>query len=88
VCNVTVTVSNNGPGDEVSVVVEDDGPGFPAELLLGPVEGFKTTKRGGTGLGLYTCERLLWSGGGRLKRANTERGGARVEVTLCPPRVA
>lgn len=69
----------------VHLVVEDDGPGFPAHLLAGPTEAFGTTKRAGTGLGLFTAERLARACGGSLRRENREGiSGARVVVTLLP----
>lgn len=72
-------------GDEILLVVEDDGPGFPAHLLAGPTEAFGTTKRTGTGLGLFTAERLARACGGGLRRENrTDHRGARVVVTLLP----
>lgn len=71
--------------DVVQLVVEDDGPGFPAHLLAGPTEAFGTTKRTGTGLGLFTAERLARACGGRLRRENrADHRGARVVVTLLP----
>jgi len=78
---VTVKTRRGQEQGTVVVAVEDDGPGFPPERLK-RIEGFSTTKAEGTGLGLYTCERLLWAGGGQLLRANRPSGGALVEVVL------
>jgi len=64
------------------LVVRDDGPGFPADLIGQPIEGFRTTKRGGTGLGLYTSESLVRASGGIIERRNAETGGAEVSVSL------
>jgi two-component system, NtrC family, C4-dicarboxylate transport sensor histidine kinase DctB len=63
-------------------VVEDDGPGFREEQLAGPIEGLSTTKVNGTGLGLYTSERLVRASGGKLVRGNRSSGGASVRITL------
>lgn len=83
--HVVVRARCNGPAGTVTLEVDDDGPGFSAQFLAGPVEGFKTTKKGGIGLGLYTCERLLWAGGGTMRRTNAPNGGALVEMTLLGP---
>jgi signal transduction histidine kinase len=66
----------------VHLEVQDDGPGFTALQLSAPVQAFETTKDTGTGLGLYTCERLAWSCSGQLLRRNAPDGGAVVTVVL------
>lgn len=69
-------------GALLRLVVEDDGPGFRAEQLACPITPFVTTKRNGTGLGLYTTERLVAASGGTVVRSNRSEGGACVELTL------
>jgi signal transduction histidine kinase len=66
----------------LTVEVSDDGPGFPAALLAAPIAPFVTTKTGGSGLGLYTAERLARAGGGFLRRENGAGRGARLTVFL------
>jgi signal transduction histidine kinase len=70
------------PAGELSLEVADNGPGFKPEQLARPIDGFATTKQQGTGLGLYTAERLVLASGGRLERSNTPGGGASVRVRL------
>ncbi|MBJ7330586.1 MAG: histidine kinase [Solirubrobacteraceae bacterium] len=58
----TITVSTRPwNGDGVSVVIEDDGPGIPAELQRQVFDPFFTTKPvgEGTGLGLDTARRIV-----------------------------
>ncbi|MGI5863707.1 MAG: ATP-binding protein [Myxococcales bacterium] len=69
-------------GDNVVVEVIDDGPGFTREQLAQGVVGFQTSKSHGTGLGLYTVERLVAASGGSLVRDNRETGGACVALRL------
>ena len=64
------------------IAISDDGPGFAPAFVDGPIAGFSTTKTGGTGLGLYTAERLIRASGGRLLRANRPEGGAMVTIEL------
>ena len=61
---------------------DDDGPGFPAWALADEIESFRSTKTHGTGLGLFTVERLVRACGGAVERANRAEGGARVVVRL------
>ncbi len=79
---VDVAVSWSRELPWVEVTVADDGPGFPAQLLEGPVRSFSTTKKEGTGLGLFTCDRLVRACGGTLSRSNRADGGALVVVRL------
>jgi steroid delta-isomerase-like uncharacterized protein len=79
---VEVTVEGHARLGAVAVRVSDDGPGFPAALLARPIEPFSSTKPHGTGLGLYTAERLVRASGGSLRRENLADRGAAVTVFL------
>jgi signal transduction histidine kinase len=78
---VRVHVAREDSG-HLALRVEDDGRGFSADALARPIAGFQTTKPAGTGLGLFTAERLVDASGGRLTRANRDGGGAVVTVHL------
>ncbi len=69
-------------GGAVQVAVRDDGPGFSEELLASALESFRTTKKTGTGLGLFTADRLVHACGGTLTRGNVDGGGACVTIDL------
>jgi signal transduction histidine kinase len=79
---VTVRLTRDRARSLVCLTVEDDGPGFATEQLSIPIEGFASSKAGGTGLGLYTTERLVRASGGTIVRENRSSGGARVTVML------
>lgn len=65
------------------LVVEDDGPGIPAELLPRIFEPFFTTKGDrGTGLGLAIARRIAREAGGDLEAENAENRGARFILRL------
>lgn len=66
----------------IAICVCDDGPGFSAEQLAQPITGFQSSKSEGTGLGLYTAERLVRASGGSMARANRRGGGAEVTIFL------
>lgn len=80
--SVEIALASGAAPDFVDVVVSDDGPGFAADLLAGPVRPFVTTKRGGTGLGLYTAAHFAAASGGELVCANAVGGGARLTLRL------
>ncbi|ATB39975.1 two-component sensor histidine kinase [Cystobacter fuscus] len=68
----------------VRVVVEDNGPGLPPEVMSRLFEPFFTTKPPGkgTGLGLTLCREYVTRGGGTLHAENRPEGGARFVLTL------
>lgn len=81
---------NDGPSredGEVSIRVEDDGPGLPARLGEKIFEPFVSTKDAGMGLGLSICRRIVESHGGELVAATGAEGGAVFTVRLPRGRV-
>jgi len=81
--NVDVTMLADTQDGLLMVTIADDGPGFSDAMLAAPFRGFHTTKAGGTGLGLYTAERLVRASGGTLTIANAEDApGGRVHLGL------
>lgn len=68
----TVTTTLLTEADVVSVEVEDDGPGIPADALHGlfdrftQVEAARTSDRGNTGLGLAIAQGIAHAHGGLL----------------------
>ncbi|OBY79626.1 histidine kinase [Paenibacillus sp. KS1] len=53
--NQMLTIRTRMKGDRVLLCIEDEGPGFPAEVLARAGTSFVTTKEKGTGLGLSIC---------------------------------
>jgi two-component system, NtrC family, C4-dicarboxylate transport sensor histidine kinase DctB len=79
---VTVRASAEARAEAYELCFEDDGPGFAESILTRPPTAFSSTKPSGTGLGLYTIERLVTASGGTLQLENRQEGGARVVVQL------
>jgi signal transduction histidine kinase len=71
-------------GEVVEIVVTDNGPGFPPELIPQVFEPFVTTKEPGkgTGLGLAVCSRIIEVMGGTIQAENGAEGGAVFRVVL------
>ena len=74
-------------GADAKIVVADDGPGFPTELLPQAFDRFtrgeNSRGRGGTGLGLAIVAAFTSALGGSVHADNgTPLGGARVEVLI------
>lgn len=68
----------------IEIVVEDTGPGIPADVMPRLFEPFFTTKPHGegTGLGLAVSHGIIETHGGSLTAENLPAGGARFVVTL------
>lgn len=74
--------------EAVAIVVEDRGPGIPAERLEDVVEPFRrlegsrNRESGGAGLGLAIAEAVALAHGGRLVLANRPEGGLSATILL------
>ncbi|MFN7054098.1 ATP-binding protein [Hyphomonas sp.] len=71
-------------GRDLEVIIEDNGPGFPAEVRARLLEPYVTTREKGTGLGLAIVNRIIADHGGSISLQNRPDGlrGARVRVLL------
>ena len=88
----TIRVSTNSRASapsavaSVEVVIEDDGPGIPAddrEHLFAPyVRGEGHADCEGLGIGLAICRRVIAAHGGEIRVENSELGGARFVFEL------
>lgn len=62
--------------------VFDNGPGFSEDLLNYGIRPFRTSRQGGTGLGLAMVQRFVKDVGGTIKLSNQQPHGACVTVRL------
>jgi len=76
--------ATGGPGqaDVVEISVSDTGVGIPPESLERIFRPFYTTKRGGTGLGLSLCRRIIRQHGGTLAVESKVGKGSRFIIRL------
>lgn len=88
--DVRVTTQRSG-GEEISISVEDDGEGIPAEHLPRLTERFyrvdlaRSRERGSTGLGLAIVKHIVNRHRGKLTIESTVGKGSRFTVTLPAP---
>lgn len=65
-----------------SLVVVDDGPGFPKDLLERLFEPYVTTKNTGNGLGLAIVKKIVEEHGGTIRAENAPDKGARIKIRI------
>ena len=68
--------------DAALLSVEDNGAGFPENLMSRVFEPYVTTKPKGTGLGLAIVKKIVEEHGGKAEIENLKPHGAVVRVTL------
>ncbi len=68
--------------DQAILYVSDTGMGIPPQNLARIFEGYFTTKRGGTGLGLPTTRRIIEEHGGHITVESEPGKGTTFRVEL------
>ncbi len=79
-----IEISSSREAEWVSVVIEDNGPGIPEEIMDNIWQSFFTTKEEGkgTGLGLAISRGIVRDHSGSINVSNKAKGGAQFEVRL------
>lgn len=79
-----IRVASVRAGEELLIVLEDNGPGIPAELRERVFEPFFTSKEvgEGTGLGLYIAANIVEDHQGNIRVEDRPGGGARFVMTF------
>lgn len=83
-CEVTVAAH----GGNVTIQVDDDGPGIPAlerAAVLEPfyrLEGSRNRATGGSGLGLAIVKQIVDGHGGEVEIGDSQLGGAKIRLSL------
>jgi two-component system nitrogen regulation sensor histidine kinase NtrY len=78
-----VVVSARPDGDGAAIIVEDDGPGIPADQRDRVFDPYFTTKTDGTGLGLAIVKKIVVEHGGTVSVGSSDKlGGASFVVRL------
>ncbi len=77
-----VKVVTERAGHHARLLISDNGPGFPVELLSRIFEPYVTTKARGTGLGLPIVRKIVDEHHGTIEISNAPEGGARIDIRL------
>lgn len=82
-----IKISTRRIGEEVHILVADNGQGIPPEHISRIYEPFFTTKEPGrgTGLGLSVCHQVITQHGGRILVSSIPNEGATFTVVLPVP---
>jgi signal transduction histidine kinase len=84
-----IRLEHDAAADTVDLVVRDTGGGIPADKLPRIFEPFYTTKKGpdetgkgGTGLGLASCRKIIEAHNGRIRVESTVGKGTQFTIKL------
>ena len=77
-----ISIDATWEGEFVSVRINDNGAGIPADELEHLFEPFHTTKAHGQGLGLFAAKHILEMHQGSVEIQSSEGSGATVIVKL------
>jgi C4-dicarboxylate-specific signal transduction histidine kinase len=81
----TLTLTSRDAGEsQIEIEIGDTGPGFPHELVSGAFRPFATTKKEGTGLGLWISKSLVERYGGDIRARNRDGGPGAVLTVVLP----
>lgn len=77
-----IGISLEEDGDNLSLIVRDNGKGLPVAERLKLMEPYVTTRVKGTGLGLAIVKKILEDHGADIALTDDESGGAVVAITF------
>jgi PAS domain S-box-containing protein len=77
-----ILLGSSSDDETMQLWVQDNGPGFPQELLSRAFDPYVTTKLKGTGLGLAIVKKIIEEHGGTIEINNMTPNGTRVNITL------
>ena len=78
----TIEVRTEQEEEMARISVRDEGPGIPPAQLRNLFQPFRTTKKGGLGVGLYQCKQIVEQHKGSIQVDSREGQGTQVSITL------
>ena len=69
-------------GSRLEILVTDDGPGMPTEVMEKMGEPFISTRKNSMGLGIFLANAAVQRLGGEIEMYNLKQGGATTLITL------
>ncbi|MDR2838639.1 MAG: PAS domain-containing sensor histidine kinase, partial [Azonexus sp.] len=80
--NGQIKIATEQAGRCARLLISDNGPGFPLDLLPRIFEPYVTTKARGTGLGLPIVKKIVEEHLGAIEINNAPEGGVRIDIRL------
>ena len=77
-----IQINTNKLKNYIALSIEDNGPGFAADILKKAFEPYVTTKSHGTGLGLAIVKKIIEEHEGTITIENIKNGGAFINIQL------
>ena len=78
----SIKINTNKYKNYLILSIEDNGPGFSADILKKAFEPYVTTKSHGTGLGLAIVKKIIEEHEGIIAIENLKNGGAHINIQL------
>lgn len=78
----TIKISVSKNKNKIKITIEDDGKGMSNDELEKITKAFFTTKKNGTGLGVYLSNEIIKAHNGSIKYSSNEGIGTKVIVTI------
>ena len=77
-----IQINTNKLKNHIILSIEDNGPGFSADILKKAFEPYVTTKSHGTGLGLAIVKKIIEEHEGAIAIENIKNSGALIKIQL------
>jgi len=77
-----IQINTNKLKNHIVLSIEDNGPGFSADILKKAFEPYVTTKSHGTGLGLAIVKKIIEEHEGAIAIENIKNSGALIKIQL------
>lgn len=81
----TIQVTLTAENDDLIITIEDNGCGFPEDLIKQSTNAYVTTRPGGMGLGLAIVKKIIQDHHGTMQIDNLLTRGSRITITLQIP---
>ena len=78
----TIQINTSKSKNYIVLSIEDNGPGFSADILKKAFEPYVTTKSHGTGLGLAIVKKIIEEHEGVITIENIKNSGALIKIQL------
>ena len=78
----SIKINTNKYKNYLILSIEDNGPGFSADILKKAFEPYVTSKSHGTGLGLAIVKKIIEEHEGTIVVENVKNGGANINIQL------